>query len=113
MLNNTVSITIPSTQGVRGKINKIEHKARTQELLAIFGRMFGGATATDGIGSYIANDGTLVLEAVVIVRSYTDRATLEAQLPKVEAAASWYASEWAQESIAYEANGALSFATAL
>lgn len=110
MLDNIVSITVPSTQGLRGKITKKQHKARASEVLAIMAQMFGGATATEGLGSYMAEDGTLILEAVIIVESHTTYTDLEKRRLEVVEVAKTYRKLWAQESIAYTFNNSMLFA---
>lgn len=109
MLDQTISLTVPSTQGVKGKIEQREHRARANEVLGLMARMFGGATATNGVGSCIANDGTLVIEAVIIVESKTDRDTLKKERETFEDKAKFYRSKWGQESVALTVNQSMLF----
>ena len=74
-LSKKVRIYVPSTVNVRERASKeLIHKwvIATHEFLT---GKFGGATSQEGLGSYKANDGTLVIEDVVIVTAFASKVT--------------------------------------
>lgn len=78
------------------------------EVQQVFSKMFGGSTALRGMGSWFSTDlNKTIIEDVFVVECKTSAETLNEKLEELYAIQGWYKSEWKQESIALEINGAL------
>lgn len=75
-LSNEIAIFVPSTIGSAPANQELVASVVDQALVAL-SSVNGGATATAGTGAWIASDGKLVKESVVIVSSSCETITLE------------------------------------
>lgn len=67
----SVSVYVPSES--RGQpIDATKRQTALDNVLKDLSRLFGGATAQDGIGAWVNGDGDLVREHVTIAKSYAD-----------------------------------------
>lgn len=108
MLSRKVTFYVPSTKNVGDKLTKSERRALLTRVESTFSRAFGGATSTQGIGSYVANDGRLIRENITLVTSYHGLETADALaivIPLAEA----IKTEYGQESIAIETESGIDF----
>ncbi len=108
MLHRKVTFYVPSTKNVGEKLNKSERRALVTRVETTFSKAFGGATSTQGIGSYVANDGRLIRESVTLVTSYHGLETSDALaivIPLAEA----IKNEYGQEAIAIETESGIEF----
>lgn len=75
-LSNEVAIFVPSTIGAAEASQEMVSRIVDQALVEL-SAVNGGATATAGVGAWLASDGKLVKESVVIVSSSCETITLE------------------------------------
>ena len=68
-LEDVVKIYVPSTYNIDQPIDNTPYVNKTLEE---FSKMFGGATAIEGTGSWLADDEQLVMEKVTIVYSFAE-----------------------------------------
>ena len=66
-LLHSVSVTVPSTFNVS---ENVDNSAFVESVAIAFSSRFGGATAINGNGYYVSEDGKLIAENVVIVSAY-------------------------------------------
>ncbi|TCP68315.1 DUF3574 domain-containing protein [Baia soyae] len=104
-LHNVVKIYIPSTILVDKAANNARH---VDQALEKFSKLFGGATAMEGIGAWVADDKKLVKEKVTIVYSYGEKLDKKA-LDEVVGYARQVKQEMKQSSVALEVNGKMYF----
>lgn len=104
-LDNVVKIYVPSTYHVDQPIDNTIYVNLTLEK---FSQLFGGATAIEGTGAWLANDKKLVKENVTIVYSYAKELHPE-QLHEVFQYAQMLKDEMRQSSVSLEVNGKLYF----
>ena len=100
MLNKTIKLYIPSTQGLSKPITSEQLQERVKTVALEFSKLYGGATAkTNNLGFYIANNSELVQERVIELESYTDSKTLTATKDKILKLAKQLKKQWEQESM--------------
>jgi hypothetical protein len=108
MLSRKVIFYVPSTQNVGQPLSRKEQNALVERVERTFAQSFGGATATQGTGSWVTQDGRLVRERVTLVTSYHDKETSEA-LAIVIPLAQAIKAEYGQEAIAIETEQGIEF----
>lgn len=91
------SVTVPTTSDVRNALDRATAEQYRNETVRRLSVLFGGATAVEGIGGYIARDGSLVTETVFVVSAFGER-TFQTTAAVFEIAA-WLAAELRQESV--------------
>jgi hypothetical protein len=104
-LEDVVKIYVPSTYNVDQPIDNTPYVNKSLEE---FSKMFGGATAIDGTGSWMSDDNQLIKEKVTIVYSFTedlDKKTIN----QVVAYAKSLKEEMKQSSVSLEVNGKMYF----
>jgi len=107
-LSQKVSLYIPGTVNV--------NEAASQELIdgwvtaahTFLAGLFGGATSLRALGSYIANDGTLVTENITVIYAYASKVS-NSQILSILDFVHGLKTESGQESIGVEVNGTLYF----
>lgn len=75
MLDRTVAIVVPSKTRTGALIR--HHEAECSLVLGTLARMFGGATAVEGLGAYVMPSGEAMFERVSTVTSYASAADIE------------------------------------
>lgn len=75
-LSNEIAIFVPSTIGSAPASQETVSRIVDQALVAL-SSVNGGATATAGVGAWIASDGTLIKETVTIVSSNCGEVTMQ------------------------------------
>lgn len=108
MLSKRVTFYVPSTKNVGQALSKSERRALVSRVETEFSKAFGGATSTDGIGSYVANSGELIRERVTLVTSYHGLETADALAIVIPLAQS-IKNEYGQEAIAIETEQGIDF----
>ena len=104
-LEDVVKIYVPSTYHVDEPIDNTPYVNKT---LGKFSKIFGGATAIEGTGSWLSDDDQLVTEKVTIVYSFAE--DLDAhQINQVVAYAKALKEEMKQSSVSLEVNGKMYF----
>lgn len=106
--SHRVSIYVPGTQGVSGELSADARADVLNETLRLLGGLYGGATAVEARGAWVASDGTLVIETVTVVTSYTDKRDV-AKARIVKRYCEQLRERLGQEAIAVEVNGKLYF----
>jgi hypothetical protein len=96
-----LTVYVPSTYAVDAKISQSDFSDRVSLVRHWLANRFGGATTprSASIGDYIANDGSLVSENVMLVSTYVDPDTLANNAEDVLSFARELREAWAQESI--------------
>lgn len=105
-LNSKVAIYVPST------INVNETTDNTAQVIRIIRRLaelFGGATASDAVGGWVAEDGQTVIEKVKIVYSFCTSDQLKEHISTIIAICEELKTEMSQEAITLEINGQVKF----
>ncbi|MCP3738221.1 DUF3574 domain-containing protein [Rossellomorea sp. BNER] len=104
-LEDTVKIYVPSTYDMDEPIDNTPY---VDETLTKFSKMFGGATAIDGTGSWLSDDNQLVKEKVTIVYSFAENLNKK-NLKEVVDYARYLKEEMKQSSVSIEVNGKMFF----
>lgn len=108
MLHNFVSVYVPGTFGLSGDLDPATKAKVTSETARRLSSAFGGATATNAQGYYVADNGELVVENVTIVKSYHDLDTAGA-LNIARNIAQWLKDTLQQELVSIETESGLEF----
>lgn len=103
-LNHAVAIFVPSTVDVD---QEADNSQQVQSTLAFLGKVFGGATRSDGEGVWRAEDNNLVTEAVTIVRTFVTKQALDQHLDDVIDFATGLKHEMKQEAVAIDVDNHL------
>lgn len=103
-LNHAVAIFVPSTIDVD---QEADNSQQVQSTLAFLGKVFGGATRSDGEGVWRAEDDNLVTEAVTIVRTFVTKQALDQHLDDVLDFATDLKHEMKQEAVAIDVDNHL------
>lgn len=104
-LEDTVKIYVPSTYNIDQPIDNTPYVNKSLEE---FSRMFGGATAIDGTGSWLSDDNKLIKEKVTIVYSYAEDLD-KTKINQVVDYAKSLKEELKQSSVSLEVNGKMYF----
>jgi hypothetical protein len=104
-LEDIVKIYVPSTYNIDQPIDNTPYVNRSLEE---FSRMFGGATAIDGTGSWLSDDNKLIKEKVTIVYSYAEDLD-KTKINQVVDYAKSLKEELKQSSVSLEVNGKMYF----
>jgi hypothetical protein len=110
MLHNFVSVYVPGTNGLPGTKNTLTADGQAQyarETARRLAAKFGGATTTQATGYYVADNGELVEETILIVKSFYDQAA--DALEFACSVAAWLKSELSQELVSVETETGLQF----
>ena len=105
-LDCKVAIYVPSS------VNVSETTDNEQQVLNIIKQLsllFGGATASDAVGGWVANDGGTVIEKVKIVYSYCTTEQLKTNIDVILQICETLKKEMLQEAITLEINGQVKF----
>jgi hypothetical protein len=105
-LAESVSVYVPATVDVDSVASPALVASMVETVSRTLAGMFGGATVTDGLGSYVAESGALVQEPVRIVASNADTIDGPA-LDRVAGLARKVARTMGQECVAVNVNGTL------
>jgi len=105
-LDCKVAVYVPSTMNVSEEYDNSEIVERVIRQLST---MFGGATASDAVGGWVAADGRTIIEKVKIVYSFCTSEQLNDKFEKVLAICEEIKSEMAQEAVTLEVNGQVKF----
>jgi hypothetical protein len=104
-LEDVVKIYVPSTYNVDQPIDNTPYVNKSLEE---FSKMFGGATAIDGTGSWLSDDDQLITENVTIVYSFAEDLDKK-KINRVVAYAKSLKEEMKQSSVSLEVNGKMYF----
>ena len=105
-LDSKVAIYVPST------INVNEETDNTAQVIRIIRRLselFGGATASDAVGGWVAENGQTVIEKVKIVYSFCTSEMLKQHISTIIEICDELKTEMSQEAITLEINGQVKF----
>lgn len=108
MLHNFVSVYVPGTFGLSGALDPKVKAQVTSETARRLSSAFGGATAQNAEGYYVADNGELVVENVTIVKSYHDKTPAQA-LEIARSIADWLKVTLEQELVSIETESGLEF----
>lgn len=98
-LSHTITVTVPSTQGLASKVSPSVLRKRVQDVSKRLASLFGGATATDGLGSYVSDSGELVTELVKLVSAYASEDAYTEHITEIYKLANELKKDYQQESI--------------
>ena len=111
MLHNFVSVYVPGTNGLPGAkksdLSNSEQSRYAREVALRLSSKFGGATSAPAIGYYVADNGVLVEEPVIIVKAFHDHVADAFEYACTVAA--WLKSELCQELVSVETESGLQF----
>lgn len=105
-LDCKVAIYVPSTVDVDKEVNNEQQVLRIIKKLSL---LFGGATASDAVGGWVANDGQTVIEKIKIVYSYCTSEQLKDNIDTILEICENLKKEMLQEAITLEINGQVKF----
>lgn len=105
-LDSKIAIYVPSTNNVN---KSVDNSAQVLEVIKRMSKMFGGATASDAVGGWVANDGEIVVEKVKIIYSFCSTDDLKANFDAILDICNWLKKEMTQEAITLEVNGQVAF----
>ncbi len=104
LLSSSVSFIVPSTEEKAATVTAAEFSERTAGIASAFNSLFGGATITAANGYDVHNPAG---EAVNIVQSFSDGATIADSIPQLLALARQKCAHWSQGAIALVIDGQL------
>ena len=111
MLKNFVAVYVPGTNGLPGtdksELTHNEQVRYAQETARRLAGKFGGATSAPSVGYYVADNGVLVEENIIIVKSFYDVA--EDAVKFACDVAQWLKNELCQELVSVETESGLQF----
>lgn len=105
-LDSKVAIYVPSTTDVNVPV---DNKAQVLDVIRELSTIFGGATATEAVGGWVAASGETVIEHVTIVYSFASSEALRNNIEKVLSICERLKAEMSQEAITLEINGQVKF----
>lgn len=105
-LDCKVSVYVPSTYNVSEEVDNSEQVRNVIKELSV---LFGGATASNAVGGWIADDGSTIIEHVTIVYSFCTSEQLNNHFDDVYAIAMRIKKEMQQEAVTLEVNGQVKF----
>src|SRR5262245_55635873 len=107
-LGTRVALYVPGTYNVSQPLTKKNADRVVEETARFLSQLFGGATSQVASGYYVASDGTLIVETITIVYSYTKRLS-RTQRQAVFERAELLKRELGQELVTVEINGKIRF----
>lgn len=105
-LDCKVAIYVPSTVNVN---ETVSNEKQVMEIIKRLSVLFGGATASDAVGGWVANDGQTVIEKIKIVYSYCTSEQLKNNIDTILEICENLKNEMSQEAITLEINGQVKF----
>lgn len=102
-----LTVYVPSTKDVDKVITKREMNERVNEVKEYLGRTFGGFSASDVQGGFVASDGELVNEDIIKVVSFAQKEDYEKHKEQLVKKITEWAEKWGQEAIGLEYEGDL------
>ena len=105
-LDSKVAIYVPSTLNVN---EETDNTAQVIRIIRRLSELFGGATASDAVGGWVAEDGQTVIEKVKIVYSFCTSDQLKEHISTIIAICEELKTEMSQEAITLEINGQVKF----
>ena len=108
-LSSNVKILVPSTVSVDKSLNDSEFNSEVDKALTFLGKLFGGSTASNALGTWVSDDLGLVREKVKVVESYTTSDDLESHIDSVVDYALSLKNRLQQEAIGLIVNNELYF----
>jgi GNAT superfamily N-acetyltransferase len=102
-----LTVYVPSTQDVDKTITKAEMTARVNEVKTYLGKTFGGFSASDVQGGFVASDGNIVSEDIIKVVSFAQKEDYEKHKEQLVKKITEWAEKWGQEAIGLEYEGDL------
>ena len=105
-LDSKVAIYVPSTINVSENVDNSQQVLRVIKRLSI---LFGGATASDAVGGWVAANGETIIEKVKIVYSFLTSEQLKENIDEILSICNDLKNEMKQEAITLEINGQVKF----
>ena len=105
-LDSKVSVYVPSTQNVSEQVDNTE---QVKNVIRELSQLFGGATATQAVGGWVAETGETILEKVTIVYSFCTSEQLQEHFDEVYAICDDIKVSMGQEAVTLEINGQVKF----
>ena len=102
-----LTIYVPSTQDVDKVVSKSEMTQRVNEVKNYLGKTFGGFSASDVQGGFVASDGNIVNENIIKVVSFAQKEDYENNKEELVKKITEWAEKWGQEAIGLEYEGDL------
>jgi hypothetical protein len=110
-LKKFVAVYVPGTNGLPGtdksELTHDEQIHYAQETARKLAGKFGGATSQPSVGYYVADNGVLVEENIIIVKSFYDVAADAVEFAL--SVANWLKTELCQELVSVETESGLQF----
>jgi hypothetical protein len=106
MINQYVSVYVPSTKEVNKPISSGERIIITGEVVLKFTNSFGGCTTQDCRGAWKDSNDCIVYEDITIVKSFTDNPNALAIAREIALSLK---KELTQESVTIESNDGIEF----
>lgn len=105
-LDSKVSIYVPSTTNVDVPV---DNKEQVKSVIKELSLLFGGATASNAVGGWVAENGETIIEHVTIVYSFCTSEQLRDKFDEVYGIAERIKNEMQQEAVTLEINGQVKF----
>lgn len=105
-LDCKVSVYVPSTVDVN---KPVDNTAKVVEIIKQLSTMFGGATASNAFGGWVAENGEVVTEKVTIVYAFCSSEQLADNIDTVYSICLELKKSMKQEAITLEINGQVKF----
>ena len=105
-LDSKVAIYVPSTLNVNEQTDNTD---QVMNIIRKLSTLFGGATASDAVGGWVAENGQTVIEKVKIVYSFCTSDQLKEHISTIIEICEELKNEMSQEAITLEINGQVKF----
>ena len=108
-LDSKAAIYVPSTVAVNNDDSEGLQEKFTREVLSLFSRWFGGATATDALGGGVSGGAELIVEKVKIVYAFCTKEAFADHLDELLEVCERIKRDMGQEAVTLEYNGQVKF----
>ena len=98
-LDYSISVIVPSTQDVDGKISSKAFKSRVMKVKKELNSLYGGSTTVTAKGSYESDSGKFVNEKVFVVTAHADKNHFNKGRTGLNTYVKSIKKDWGQESI--------------
>lgn len=105
-LDSKVAIYVPSTLNVNEQTDNTD---QVMNIIRKLSTLFGGATASDAVGGWVAENGQTVIEKVKIVYSFCTSEMLKQHIDNILQICEDLKRDMSQEAITLEINGQVKF----
>ena len=109
MIDSSVKVTVPSTVDVSKGASQELIDSEVDHVLAVLSELFGGATAIEGRGGYVDEQGRLITEKVVVIEALCEKQSAHFQADQVMDLGAQICESMSQECVLVQIDGVAHF----